>query len=81
MQPKRLLFVCPNGHVFRSVAVMSSGRFRVCRECAGVTPDSRGRTNIAAARRLARPTKAGRECIQVFSDGEVKSYPKRKARA
>jgi len=77
----RLLFVCPNGHVFRSLAKLKPNRRRVCRVCETATPDSRGRSTMAAARRMAALTGVGKSCIQVFSDGQIKIRPKGKATA
>jgi hypothetical protein len=72
---KRLLFVCPNGHIFRSLVKLKNGRLRQCKECRAVTPDSSGCDSIATARK-----KAGeRPWIHVFTKGSVQRRPIRKA--
>jgi len=78
--PETLFFVCGKGHIFRSLASMKNGRVRQCSECAGITPDRRGRASMEQARILASRTPHGRSFIQVFTAGQMRRT-KRKATA
>lgn len=64
---KRLLFVCGEGHIFRSLVKLKGGRVRQCPECAGIVSDSRGCKNIFEARKVAKDFPG----IQVFVRGRI----------
>lgn len=70
---RRLLFVCPQGHIFRSLAKLKNGRIRQCSVCAGVVEDSSRAKTMAAARKKARAIdpKWGATGIQVFAAGRI----------
>lgn len=72
---KRLLFVCGEGHIFRSLVKLKNGRLRQCPTCAGVVADDRSASSIWAARKLADKSPAGRNFIHVFTEGRVRSIP------
>jgi len=72
---RRALFVCNEGHIFRSLVKMKHGRIRQCPNCAGVVTTG-PRKNIASARRAVKaldgvdPAMAER---QIFAKGRIRT--------
>lgn len=66
----RLIFVCSQGHIFRSLKKLKNGRLRQCPVCAGVVEDSCKVKNMVEAR-LHAQYRIGNPGIQVFVNGKI----------
>lgn len=67
----RLFFVCPKGHIFRSLKQLKKGRlWRVCNECAAFV-DTKGHDSMPAARAAAEKLPFSKSYIQVFVKGQI----------
>jgi hypothetical protein len=69
--PAKKFYVCSNGHIFRSVEVIKSGRVRQCGSCMSIctTP---GHDSIADARAIvAKRHGSAKANEQVFRRGQM----------
>lgn len=67
MKNRRLLFVCPKGHIFRSLAKVKRGR--LCNQCFSLVHDREGVSQISIARSIAK--RRGNRLAQTFVDGKL----------